>query len=217
MTRNLKISIALVGAFVVGAALLLLSPAGDDDDVPEIATADAEVVRASSHRLGEPASDGKVTLVEFLDFECEGCRAAFPLVEDLRERYAGRVTFVARYFPLSGHFNGERAARAVQAAAQQDQFEDMYEKMFTTQGEWGESQTPADDVFRGFAEELGLDLVQWDADYDDPATLERIRVDQADGRALGVTGTPSFFLNGERLEIQSADDLTNAIEAALAE
>ncbi|WP_326638028.1 MULTISPECIES: DsbA family protein [unclassified Streptosporangium] len=55
--------------------------------------------------------------LEFLDFECEACRAAFPVVEDLHEQYAGKVTFVVRYFPLPGHFNAERAARAVVDAA----------------------------------------------------------------------------------------------------
>ena len=216
MTRNLKISAVLLGAFVALAAVLLLSPAGDDD-VPEVDTADAEVVRASSHRLGEVADDGKVTFVEFLDFECEACGAAFPAIEQLREQYAGRVTFVVRYFPLSGHFNAERAARAVESAAQQDKFEEMYELMFTTQSDWGEQRVPADDTFRGFAEQLGLDMTEWDADYESSETLERIRVDQADGRALGVTSTPSFFLNGERLEPESFEALTGAIDAALRE
>ena len=216
MSRNLKISAILLGAFIALAAVLLLSPAGDDD-VPEVDTADAEVVRDSSHRLGEVAADGKVTFVEFLDFECEGCRAAFPAIEQLREEYAGRVTFVARYFPLSGHFNGERAARAVEAAAQQDKFEEMYKLMFTTQDQWGEQQVAADDTFRGFAEQLELDMTKWESDYQSPETLDRIRVDQADGRALGVTSTPSFFLNGKRLEPESFEDLTGAIDAALRE
>lgn len=77
------------------------------------ATADtggAQVVRESRHRLNDP-QNAKVTVVEFLDFECEGCRAAYPLVEELRNEYGDRVEFVMRYFPLSGHFNGERAAR----------------------------------------------------------------------------------------------------------
>ena len=216
MSKNLKISAILLGAFAALAAVLLLSPAGDDD-VPEVETADAEVVRDSSHRLGEVAPDGKVTFVEFLDFECEGCGAAFPAIEQLREEYAGRVTFVVRYFPLSGHFNGERAARSVEAAAQQGKFEEMYKLMFTTQSDWGEQRVPADDTFRGFAEQLELDMAKWDSDYQSPKTLDRIRVDQADGRALGVTSTPSFFLNGERIEPESFAELTGAIDAALRE
>jgi protein-disulfide isomerase len=155
--------------------------------------------------------------VEFLDFECEACRAAYPMVEQLRKDYAGKVTFVARYFPLQGHFNGERAARAVEAAAEQGKYEAMYQKMFDTQTEWGEQQVPADDTFRGFAKELGLDVAAWEKAYNDPATLKRIKKDVADGASLGVQGTPSFFLNGKKLEPQSFEDFKAAIDAALAE
>ena len=173
-----------------------------------------QVVRENSHRLSS-APDSDVTFVEFLDFECEGCRAAFPAVEQLRTQYGQQVNFVARYFPMPGHFNGERAARAVEAAAQQGQFEAMYKKMFETQDQWGEKHVPADDVFRGFATELGLDMAAWDEAYNAQATLDRIQEDVADGTALGVQGTPTFFLNGEQLQIQTYADLGTAIKEAL--
>ena len=161
------------------------------------------------------AADGNVTFVEFLDFECEACRAAFPVVEQLRTTYGDRVTFVIRYFPLPSHFNAERAARAVEAAAQQGQLESMYRKMFETQASWGEQTVPADEQFRGFAEELGLDMAAFDDAYSSPATLDRINRDVADGTALGVTGTPTMFLNGNRLQVSSEQDLLDAFDAAL--
>ncbi|MCF6388792.1 DsbA family protein [Mycobacterium sp. MBM] len=206
---------------IVAVAVVLLITRGDNDDrraapAPS-GTADtgaAQVVRDSSHRLTDPP-DPEATLVEFLDFECEGCRAAYPLVEELRTEYGDRVEFVLRYFPLSGHFNGERAARAVEAAAQQGQLEAMYRKMFDTQAEWGEQRVPADDVFRGFAADLGLDMTAFEAAYNDPATLERIRVDQRDGEGLGVMGTPTFFVNGQQIALRRAEDLRAAVEDAL--
>jgi protein-disulfide isomerase len=219
--RNLTISIAVVVAFAAVVAALVGINAATNDDPPAAAGGgkpagnSAPYVRADSHKLGT-AANGKVTLVEFLDFECEGCRAAYPLVEQLREEYKGKVTFVARYFPLQGHFNGERAARAVEAAAQQGEFEAMYQKMFETQAEWGEQRVPADDTFRGFAKDLGLDVAKWEQAYNDPATLKRIQKDVADGESLEVQGTPSFFLNGEKLEPRSIDDFKAAIDAALA-
>jgi protein-disulfide isomerase len=173
-----------------------------------------QLVRENSHRLNDP-QDARVTFVEFLDFECEGCRAAYPIVEQLRAEYGDHVEFVVRYFPLSGHFNAERAARAVEAAAQQGQLEAMYHKMYETQPEWGEQRTPADDVFRGFANALGLDMSAFDTAYNDPTTLERIRLDQRDGQELGVQGTPTFFINGEQVRLRNPDDLRNAIEVAL--
>ena len=173
-------------------------------------------VRPDSHRLST-AADGKVTFVEFLDFECEGCSAVYPAVEQLRQTYAGRVTFVARYFPLEAHFNAQRAARAVEAAARQGQFEAMYRRMFDTQSEWGEQQVPKDELFRSYAAELGLDLARFDADYASDAVWDRIQTDIDDGNALGVSGTPSFFLNGQPLKPESLDDLTRALDQALAQ
>lgn len=217
MSSQAKRSIAIIGAFVL-ILLGVLSLGAINNDKPKpapAATGETQFVRADSHVLGEEGVT-EVTFVEFLDFECEGCRAAYPAVEQLREEYAGRVTFVARYFPMPGHFNGERAARAAEAAAQQGAFEDMYHRMYETQTEWGEQQTPHDDTFRGFAEDLGLDMDQWEADYNHPATAERVAKDMADGQALGVQGTPTFFVDGEQLQPRTIEDLTDALDAALA-
>ncbi|CAA9336778.1 MAG: Periplasmic thiol:disulfide interchange protein DsbA [uncultured Friedmanniella sp.] len=176
---------------------------------------DERVVREDSRRLST-AADGKVTFVEFLDFECESCRAAYPAVEQLRQTYDGRVTFVARYFPLDGHVNGRRAARAVEAAARQGQFEAMYQRMYETQTQWGEQQVPKDDVFREFPVDLGLHMEQWEADDASAEVEQRIQADVEDGTALGVTGTPTFFLNGKPFAPESYEDLTRAFDEALA-
>ena len=212
-----KVSAAVVGVFVValGALLLLTGREAGDPGGSSVAT-ETGLVRSDSRVLGEPGSTD-VVLVEFLDFECEACGAAFPVVEQLRQKYAGQVTFVARYFPLPGHFNAERAARSVEAAARQGKFEDMYTLMFATQHQWGEQQVPIDETFRQYAEQIGLDLEQYDADYADPAVAERVQRDVADGVELGVQGTPTFFLNGARFEPRSFDDFDAALAEALAQ
>ena len=214
MSTNLKISAALVAVFVLGLALFLGT--GDDTEAESsTAAAGAAVVREDSHRLST-ADDGRVTVVEFLDFECESCLAAYPFVEQLREEYDGRVTFVARYFPMPGHANAENAAVAVEAAAQQGRFEDMYHRMYETQPEWGERQESEAARFRDFAADMGLDMTAYDAAVADPATLERVLRDREDGLALGVQGTPTFFLNGEKLEVDTTDEFIERIDAALA-
>ena len=229
MSKQAKMSVAIFAAFalvVIGLMAVVGSrdtpakpaPAAGSAEGTGTASGDggAQLVRADSHVLGEKAGTG-VEFVEFLDFECEGCRAAYPAVEQLREDYAGRVTFVARYFPMPGHFNAERAARAVEAAAQQGKFEAMYSRMYETQEQWGEQQVPLDDLFRGFAGDLGLDMTKFDRDYADPATAARVKKDQADGLALGVQGTPTFFINGQQVQPRDYTDLTDALDAALAE
>ena len=174
----------------------------------------ASVVRENSHVLDDGGPEA-VTVVEFLDFECEACGAFYPIVEDLREQFAGEITYVVRYFPLPGHFNSKNAAIAAEAAAGQDRFEDMYHRLFETQAEWGEAQESRADLFRGFAEELGLDMAAYDAAVADPATAERVELDLNEGRALGVGSTPTFFVDGELLELQGWDDLETAIQAAV--
>ncbi|MBY6413956.1 thioredoxin domain-containing protein [Rhodococcus sp. BP-252] len=218
MSRTLKMSLALVVVFAAALAVFLVM---DRSGTPDAATAQQAstdpasiAVRENSHRLNT-APDGRVTFVEFLDFECEACRSAYPAIEQLREEYGDRVTFVARYFPIASHFNAERAARAVEAAAQQGEFEAMYQRMYETQEEWGEQRTPKDELFRSFAVDLGLDMTTFDAAYTDPATLERIQADVTDGTALGVQGTPTFFLNGEKIEPRTYGDLADALDAAL--
>ena len=87
--------------------------------------------------------------------------------------------------------------------------------LFETQAQWGESQDSKADVFFGYAEELGLDMAEFKAVYNDPATKKKIERDQADGKALGVEGTPSFFINGEKVDEPSPEALIAAIDAEL--
>lgn len=172
-----------------------------------------QVVREDSRVLSQ-APEEKAVLVEFLDFECESCAAAYPFVEELRADYGDNVTFVHRYFPLPGHKNSMTAALSVEAAAQQGKYEQMYKKMFDTQTQWGESGDDKSDLFRGYAEELGLDMAAYDAAVADPATKERIQADKGDGQALGIQGTPTFYLDGKLLNPKTLDEFRDLVEAA---
>ncbi|OYN98384.1 DsbA family protein [Enemella evansiae] len=212
--RNVIISgsVLALAAIVIG---IVVAVGNTVKDRQAEAAGPAQLVRDNSVYLNRPA-DAKVTVVEFLDFECEACGALYPTMEKARETYGDRVNFVVRYFPIESHFNAMRSARAVEAAGQQGKWEPMYQKMYETQTQWAEQRVPQDEVFRGFAQELGLDMAAWDAAYKDPATEARIKADQADGTALGVQGTPTVFVNGQQLQLRSSADLTGAIDKALA-
>ncbi|KOX15225.1 DSBA oxidoreductase [Saccharothrix sp. NRRL B-16348] len=200
MTKNAKVSLVVIAVVVaVVAAFALLNRPDDTPPAtaggqPDVGTS-AQLVRPDSHRLSGTA-DAKVTVVEFLDLECEACRAAFPGVEKLRAEYGDRVSFVMRYFPIPSHRNAELAARAVEAAGRQGKLELMYRAMYETQPTWGEKQEPQREAFVGFAQALGLDVTKFETDLDDPAVRERVRKDWDDGVALNVRGTPTFFVNG---------------------
>ncbi|PWK82158.1 protein-disulfide isomerase [Lentzea atacamensis] len=224
MSKNLKLSLIIASVFtvVVGTLFLLSRPdnapapsANGPVQGPVAGTSAERLIRPDSHKLSAPTSS-KVTVVEFLDLECEACRAAFPGVEKLREEYGDRVTFVMRYFPVPAHKNAELAARSVEAAFKQDKLEAMYRKMYETQESWGDQRVDHRNTFLGFARELGLDMAKFEKDLDDPATLDRVVKDRTDGTALGVRGTPTFFINGTQFTGRpSYDGLKAAIDQAL--
>ncbi len=144
-TSRILLTAFVIAAMAIGGALVYLSVRDRDSTTtaqPDTGEA-GQVVRENSHRLNT-VPDSTVTFVEFLDFECEGCRAVYPEIEKkARAEYGDRVNFVIRYFPLQAHVNAERAARAVEAAAQQGQLEAMYrKKMYDTQAQWGEKANP---------------------------------------------------------------------------
>ncbi|MFI1728442.1 DsbA family protein [Streptomyces acidicola] len=212
LKKHLVVAAVIVAGFAAAlGAFLLFSP--DDRDAGGVnvqPAAEALPVRDTSHRLTDP-KQSELTIVEFLDFECEACGAVYPMVEKLREEYGDRVTFVARYFPMPGHRNGELAARTAEAAARQGRFEDMYTKLFTTQKEWGESQEWKESVFRGYAKELGLDMDQFDTDLADPEVAGRVQDDQRDGLGLGVQGTPTFFVDGTGIPTPASYEVFKAL------
>ncbi|MEX1651781.1 thioredoxin domain-containing protein [Streptomyces pseudovenezuelae] len=219
--NKIKKQLIAAAVLVAGFALaflsyVLLAPDDRKTGLDVQPAAEALPVRDSSHRLTEPARS-ELTVVEFLDFECEACGAYYPVVERLREEYGDRVTFVARYFPMPGHRNGELAARTAEAAARQGKFEEMYSKLFTTQKEWGESQDWKQDVFRGYAKQLGLDMERFDADLADPRVAGRVQDDQRDGLGLDVQGTPTFFVDGAKIQPPgSYEEFKQLIEERLA-
>ncbi|WP_175988827.1 DsbA family protein [Microbacterium tenebrionis] len=194
--------------------VVIVNQNGKEPPTSDGSAPSAPVQRENSHVLDD-GGEGAITVVEFLDFECEACGAFYPIVEDLRAKHDGKITYVVRYFPLPGHLNSRNAALAAEAAAQQGRLDDMYRELFETQAEWGEAQESRADVFRGFAEQLGLDMPAYDKAVADPATTARIDVDFNDGQALGVDSTPTFYVDGEKLQLQQFDDLENAIKAAL--
>ncbi|MCK9871360.1 DsbA family protein [Nocardiopsis dassonvillei] len=230
MNKNLTISLSILAVLVIvltAAAYMSSGPSSDPapngtsprpgaPDAP--ATASAELLVREDSRYLDQVEDAQVTVVEFLDFECEACGAQFPVMERIREDYDGRIDFVIRYFPLPGHGNSRPAAAAVEAAAQQGALEEMYARMFETQAEWGESSESQVEVFIGFAEDLGLDMEEFTTTMASEETAERVQADFDDGVAVGVQGTPTIFVNGVQApSMPSYEVLSSLIDAELAE
>lgn len=221
MSKAAKINIAIVAGLVLllGAVIAVIvavsSSNGGTDDGTSGALDPALIENADSHALTDPA-DPRATVVEFLDFECPGCAGLEPTMQELRADYGDEVRFVVRYFPLDSHPQAIPAAVAAEAAAQQGEFAAMYERLFATQREWaGDDSAP--DFFRELADELGLDLDEYDDAVADPATEERVLADRADAIELGLQSTPTVIVDGELVQLQQLTDVRDAIDAALAE
>lgn len=215
LSTSMKAMIITVSAIVaIGAIAITAAMMNRPDPAPVGADGVPETVAADSHYLDEVGDDAP-TVVEFLDFECEACGALYPYFEEIRKEYDGQINYVVRYYPLPGHFNSMNAAVAVEAAAQQGEFEAMYHQMFETQSEWGEGQTSEAERFRGYAEQLGLDMEAYDAAVADPATQARVEADREAGERLGVAGTPTVFVDGVHVELAGPQDLPEAIDSAL--
>lgn len=222
MPRSAAVSIAaVVGALVliVGVALLVVrpweSPSAAPAPAPRASTASTEVVDESTHLLSD-AGEGAPVVVEFFDYECPACGQLAPTVDDLVERHGDEVTFAVRYFPLPSHPNAIPAAVAAEAAAQQGAFAEMHALLFERQSEWAGAEG-AEATFRGYADELGLDLAAFDEAVAADATLDRVALDANAAIALGVPSTPTFYVEGEQVQLRDFGDLEAAIEAALAE
>lgn len=141
--------------------------------------------------------DADVVLIEYSDFECPACRNYFPITKEILEEFGEEVLFVYRHFPISSiHANAETAARVAEAAGRQGYFWEMHDMIFDQQPEW-RGEHDAKDRFFDFAEELGMDMIQFEEDYNSPEVRQKVSADYSSGLRAGVRGTPTFFLNGD--------------------
>lgn len=173
-----------------------------------------EAPREQVASAGHPWTGGKdapVTVVEFSDFQCPFCRAAEPTLKQIRAKYGDRIKFVYMDFPLGMHPHALDAAVAGRCAAQQDKFWQFHDAMFADQGKLD----PAS--LKQTAAKLGLDAKKFDACFDEKKVVAGIRADQAEGERLGVTGTPTFFINGRQMVgVESQASMAAVIDEELA-
>jgi protein-disulfide isomerase len=187
--------ILLVGvvAILVGAFLLVREPS--DNSSASQTVEDPLEVTDEDHTKGP--KDAAVTLIEYGDFQCPHCASAEPKLKQLRQDFQGELRFVYRHFPItSTHPNAQAAAKASEAAARQDDFWAMHDLLFARQQEWSSSRN-ARETFLGYAEQLGLDMKQYEKDFE--AAGSDVDYDRRTGEQLDVGSTPTFFVNGEKV------------------
>lgn len=146
------------------------------------------------------ASDATVVLTEYLDFECEACGANYPILKQLYQEFSGDMKIVVRYFPLPWHSNSSTAAYAAQAAGQQGKFWQMHDLLFETQSLRWEKRQVNQEQFVSYAQKIWLDIQKFRSDVASQSVQDRVLRDKKQWEKLGITGTPAFFLNGQRIQ-----------------
>jgi protein-disulfide isomerase len=174
-------------------------------DLPGSADRLSVAVTDVDHSIGPV--NAPVTLVEYGDFECPFCGAAYPVVKQIREIMGDRLRFVFRHFPRPEHPHARHAAEAAEAAAAQGepQFWGMHDALFEHQNALEDADLIA------YATGLNLDTQRFRHDLEQHTYRERVHADLLSASQSGVHGTPTFFINGRKHE--GPDTLADLLEA----
>lgn len=195
MKKYLTRSFVIFAILVVGFGLWKLS---QQSTTSPFNSTDLLQIKSADWTQGNSSST--VTLIEYLDFQCPACGSYHPIVKQLRKEYGDKVLFATRHFPLTQiHTNAMPAARAAEAAGRQNKFWEMHDVLFERQQEWSNLRNP-ENLFISYAESIGLDRERFLSNYKDKSLDEKIEADRKSALSLGVQGTPTFFLNGKKIE-----------------
>lgn len=183
--------------------------------IEQIEQAREKEIRIIDHIQGNP--EAEVKLVVYSDFQCPACAAFVPHVDEIIEEYANDITFQYKHFPLRNiHPLAQSAALAAEAAGQQGKFFEYHDVLFTHQREWSQLDNP-ESQFVQYAEELELDTILFQQQMHSTTLGKKIESEFDEARNRNVTGTPTVFLNGEKMRIRSYEDFATGIAHEVAQ
>lgn len=171
-------------------------------------------ISATDHIRGGDANAPAV-LIEYGDMQCPACKLYEPILSSLGEQFGTKLAVVFRHFPLTTvHQNALAASEAIEAADKQGSFWAMHDLLYDKQSEWSTLANPTD-KFSEYAKSLGLKTDQFTTDLKSSAVKDRVNSDKQAGQTIGLSSTPTFFLNGKELtNIASYQDFQNRVTKA---
>ncbi|MBI2019226.1 thioredoxin domain-containing protein [Candidatus Daviesbacteria bacterium] len=206
-TKVLGIILLVTVALLLGFVFFLGKSSNSSNN---ISSEVLQIDYSKGQRIGSDSA--KVRLVEFSDFQCPACRSAEPYIKQVISSYGDNVQFIYRHFPLPQHQFGKKTAYLAEAAGEQGKFWQMHEKIFETQDSWSKmSGSDADSYFLKLAKELEIDESKAKEAMEGDVYKTKIDEDIAEGRKLRINSTPTFFLNGKKLNLQSFADLNTIV------
>lgn len=171
--------------FITAGCIFLTACSGNGEN--EAASAD------SSNQTAQT-----VEILKYSDFSCPGCRDFVPMEEQLKREFGDMVKITYKHFPLSGFQFSRLASHSAEAAREQGKFDEMHDLIFENQAEW--KRGGAREHFENYAEQLNLDMEQFRQDVESEEIAERVENDRLEGVRRTVTSTPTFFVNGRKLQ-----------------
>lgn len=201
----------VVAALLLFAGLAFWSNSNKEDSSANAAHSEHLI---KPHNLVKGNLEAKVTIVEFLDPECEACRSMHPIIKSLMSEYDGKLKLVIRYMPFHG--NSRLAAVMLEEAREQGKFEEALDILFEKQPQWADHAQPRPELLPDLIAEAGVDKSKLEVSELMTKHGWKIDLDQADGVSVGVRFTPTFFVNGKMLNEIGYGPIKQAIESALA-
>lgn len=212
---------SLATALIVGGGIFLMSK--PTNSTTQSSSIDSSVLvpqdsyKTSGFANGQylaASESAKITIVEFGDYVCPACGLYAPYIKKILSDYAGKVNYVFRNYPLSYHTNAPLASYAALAAGLQGKYWEMHDKLYSRQSEWTDSND-AKNIFINYANELGLNKDQFAIDIDSQIIKDFVLRDKNDGDKVALKGTPTFFLNGNELSVESFEKLELSVAAEI--
>ncbi len=199
------LTLGFLGFLVITTKSSKLDVSNIDANIAQIAN--DQNGNIADHIFGNTAS--KVTLIEYADFQCPGCATINPTIVEIRNYYKDQVQFIFRNFPLSTiHPNAKLAAASAEAAGLQGKYWEIHDKIYEDQANWsnliGDDRT---NFFKKYANDFSLDADKFLADISSNSINSKINYDYALGVKSGVDATPSFFLNGTKVDTKVWGDI----------
>jgi len=192
MSKNFIITLAVVILGLFGIYFIT----SNDSSIKS--TPSTNTSKLSNNVIGENKKN--VVLVEYGDYQCPACAAYYPIIKQLVEEYKSDIQFQFRNFPLQQiHQNARAASRAAEAAGKQNKFWEMHDLLYEQQSAW-EQSTSANVIFEQYAKQLGLNVETYKTDFASNEINEIINADFNEGTRLGVESTPTFFLQGKKID-----------------
>ncbi len=203
----------LVGVISLAAAAFYIVKTQYKENQQEVVSTKAPdfLIRDYHPTLGDKSAP--VTMVEFLDPECESCAAMDPVVKGLLKEFEGKIHFVVRYMPL--HSNSVLAAAALEETRPSGKYFQALSGLLYYQPEWADHQNPKPELIAVILKRMGVDILETSPNKLIEKHKKNIEQDQTDARALGVRSTPTFFINGEMVDGLSYSELKAKIQAGL--